>query len=180
MNPYRVALILCRAISIDFWWSAAINLVSGIVLTLVVRSGVLGAGFPGAMSNAFYQMAGVVPSVVGAIFLQQFAPSISASVTGSGALEGDAIASRHALEPREMALAHSGAGLMLLFFGLTGALFSTAWGGYTLWSNAYGSGIGRTVAIYSMGSALLPASLHCFVGFVLAFRLGLRRLVKSQ
>lgn len=169
MNAYRIALILCRAVAIALWWSAGIRVLSvlvGAVINLLSSSTIFFA--PGMT------LISAVPFAVGAIFLQIFSASLAASMAGRATLEGETIASRNVLEPPERALAVAGAGLFLLFFGATTVLPSVL----SVSSLLLRPNNGNTLFGYI--SFLIPAVLQCLVGFVLAFLLGLRRVVKSQ
>ena len=179
MNPYRIALILCRVVALDLWWNAAINLISSGLLALTIWVyPTLFTGLLKPLSNNYYQLGYATTMIIIAIFVGQFAPSLSAAAVGRGALEGDAIASRTVLEPHERALARIGAGLMLFFSGLSHALFATCWSAYSLFSDSSSTGVGRSILIYSAVTGLTPAFVRCAVGFVLAFQSGLRRMIK--
>ena len=169
MNAYRIALILCRAVAVALWWSAGLRVLSVLVgaVTYVLSASTI---FGASGGNVFLAL----PLVVAAIFLQTFAASLAASMTGNATLEGEAIASRSVLEPPERALASAGAGLFLLFFGAATVVPFVLSQVQGLLSPR-GSG-----GLFGFLSFLLPSILQCFVGFILAFQLGLRRLVKTQ
>lgn len=182
MNAYRVALILCRAVAIALWWSTGLRFVSAAIIAMIARFGLFGS-WPGVPVTLLYfqSLSGIVPLAIAAIFLQVFAVSLATSMTGSSAFEGDAIALRRSLDGLERALASAGAGLFLLFFGAANAIYPILASAYTILVGGFSSrgGMGASFAIYSSMSSLAPAILQCLVGFVLAFRLGLRRLIKS-
>ena len=180
MNPYRVALILCRAVTIALWWSAFFQLLSGAIIMVVAQLNI-GAfkGIP-VSSFALSSVTTLLPLIAAAIFLQIFGASLAASMTGSAAFEGDAISSRRGLDATELALARAGAGLFLLFFGAAGITPTLLSGGYAIFFGGMGSGVARGVTLFSMTTNLIPMALQCLVGFVLAFMLGLRRMMKSQ
>ena len=169
MNAYRVALILCHTVIISLWWSAGIRLFS-VLLGAVVNLLSASAHFFAPGVTLF----SAVPFAVGAIFLQIFSASLAASMIGSATLEGETIASRNGLEPPERALAVAGAGLFLLFFGAATVLPSIL----SVASLLLRPNNGNTLVGYI--GFLIPTILQCLVGFVLAFQLGLRRLIKTQ
>ena len=164
------------------WWMAGFRLLSGLLIFPALYFGVGGpTGFPSGAQFLLNALTFVVPAAIGAVFLKVFAPSLAASMTGSGALQSDAIASRHDLEPHERDLARAGAGLFLLFLGAITAIPSILAGVYTIFFEGASTGLpGSTAMIYSMASAALLAILQCAVGFVLAFQSGLRRLIKPE
>ena len=179
MNAYRIVLILCRVVSLDLWWGAAVSVVSSGLLALIGWFGWLSSPGTSVPNPFYYSLGATVLSVMIAVFVGQFAPAIATAAVGRGSLEGEAIAARTALEPDERALASTGAGLTLLFLGLVGALISTVWSGYAIFfEHTTTIGPARSVIVYSAVSSLLPSFLHCALGFVLAFRSGLRRMVK--
>lgn len=179
MNPYRIALILCRAVTISLWWSAGIGIASGLLVGVGISSGAFGlTGFP-LLNSIFSPLSGALGLAVAATFLQLFAPTLGAAMTGGAMLEGQTISSQRNLERDETALARAGAGLILLFYGLASALPSLATTGYALLTDE-SVGVNRGFWIYGLAGNLVPAVLRCAVGFLLAFHLGLRRLVKPQ
>ena len=107
--------------------------------------------------------------LVVATFLTLFGPALSISVTGGNLLEGESFSSKRALEKEELHLARAGAGLILLAFGVAQSLSLSA--GFIL-------GFVGFSPVHTLTGFVAPA-LQCLVGFVLAFRLGLRRLIKS-
>ena len=180
MNAYRIALILCRAVAVALWWSAGLRFVSAFVMVVAGLFGVFGQGLPLAPLSV-QTLVSVVPVIVVAAFLQIFASSLAASMTGGATFSGDSIAAKRTLDASEKALGNAGAGLFLLCFGLTIAIPSTINVVYIVLTGQLGTGTTiKTVAIYSLMTNELPAILQCLVGFVLAFRLGLRRLAKTQ
>ena len=102
-------------------------------------------------------------------------------MTGGGAFEGDAIALNRGLNATERALGRAGGGLFLLFFGAASAIPTVVLIVYALLFDRPSLRIGTTggMMMFSVLRELVPALLQCVVGFVLAFALGLRRLVKT-
>lgn len=176
MNAYRIALVLCRAVTIALWWSAGLRFVSAAILIIVEIFRLFGQVVSG-MPPSLQTLTGVVPMVIAAGFLQIFAASLAASMIGGAAFEGDSIASSRVLNATEKSLGNAGAGLFLLFFGAASAIPTILSGAYMILFG--GIGAGTTIVFYSLISNALPAVLQCLVGFALAFSLGLRRLVKS-
>ena len=177
MNAYRIALILCRAVVVALWWSAGVHFVSAAVMIIAALFGVFGRGIP-VTPLSLQSLIDVVPTVIAAGFLQIFAASLAASMTGGGAFEGDSIASRRTLEAPERALGNAGGGLFLLFFGAANAIPAMFSGVYMALFGGLGRGTTAAFTTYSLVNSALPALLQCIVGFVLAFSLGLRRVVK--
>lgn len=171
MNSYRVALILCRAVALALWWSAGLRILAPLISVVASR-----LNSSGLFAFSTITMASAVPMVVAAIFLQIFAVSLAASMTGNSAFEGEAITKRGALEPSERALAGAGAGLFLLFFGVTIVVPSIL----SVVSLLLSPGSATSTTLLSgFVNSILHATLQCLVGFVLAFMLGLRRMMKS-
>ncbi len=183
MNSYRVALILCRAVMISLWWSAGINFLSGLVLGLANASGLFArfglSGFS-LVNSVYLSLGGAVSLAVAATFLQLFAPTLSAAMTGGATLEGEAISSRRALSRDQRTLVLAGAGLILLIYGVANALPFTLNTAYTLLFGSTAFASGRAFMVYNLVSVLTPTILRCAVGFLLAFHLGLRRLIKPD
>lgn len=186
MNAYRVALIFCRAVAISLWWNAGIGLLSGVVMALITRAGWFGTGVPfRIISNGswIFPLGYFVFAALIAIFLRVFAPSLSAAATGGAMFEGESLDSRGGLQPSEAAMARIGAGLIILFSALAGFLPSVVWAAYELFGQtsalAASATIARSLAIHSLVTIFIPSALRGLVGFVLAFRLGLRRLVET-
>ena len=179
MNPYRIALILCRAVAVALWWSAGVQFVSAAVMIIAGLSGVFGRGIP-VLPLSLQSLIGVVPTVIAAGFLQIFAASLAASMTGGGTFEGDSIASRRSLEAPERALGNAGAGLFLLFYGAANAIPAMFSAVYMALFGGLGTGTTAAFTIYSLVNNALPALLQCIVGFILAFLMGLKRVVKAQ
>ena len=179
MNPYRIALILCRVVALNLWWGAGVGLVSAGLLTLIGWLGWLGSPAPVAANTLYYALATTVLGVIVAVFVGQFAPAIATAAVGRGSLEGDAIAARTVLDAHERALASIGAGLTLLFLGIGGALIATVWGVYSILFDA-SAGVAHSFMVSSAVSGLLPAFLRCAIGFVLAFGASLRRMITPE
>ena len=179
MNAYRIALILCRAVAVALWWSADIRFVSAFVM---VVAGLFGAFRPSfsLAPLSIQTLISIVPIIIVAGFLQIFASSLAASMTGGAAFSGDSVASRRTLDAPEKALGNAGAGLFLLFFGLITAIPATIGGVYTVLTGGFGTGTPAVFMTYNLINQALPAILQCLVGFILAFALGLKRLVKTQ
>ena len=174
MNPYRVALVLCRAVTFCLWWSAALTALGAVLFALAFGGGFWVTLVSGGLGTG-------VTLAMAAIFLQVFAPSLVAAMLGNSALEGDAIAARRPWEHQEIALARAGAGVFLLFFGASRALPLMAAGGYALLTGQtlYGAA-GPMSGPYFLASNALPPVLQCAIGLLLAFGAGLRRLVKPN
>ena len=171
MNAYRIALILCRAVVVALWWSAGVRAlwIAGSAVTNLLSTSVIFGNSAGA-GDIF----SAALLAVAAIFLQTFAASLAASITGDALLEGEAIASRGILEPSERALARAGAGLYLLFFGAANVtpLF---------WSQVqFLISTGNSRVLFNFLPLFVPSVLQCVVGFILTFQLGLRRVLKAQ
>ena len=182
MNAYRIALITCHAVVVALWWSAGLRLLS---LAITAVFAVFGSGALAGFSLAglsFQPVINVVLLAIAAGFLQIFAASLAASMTGGGAFEGDSIASSRTLDATERALGRAGGGLFLLFFGATIVIPGIISGAYALLFGGAGFGTGRTasVALFFLVRDLVPALLQCLAGFMLAFALGLRRVVDPQ
>ncbi len=97
-------------------------------------------------------------------------------------LEGESLLSRRSLEPQEQALAWTGAGFILLFSAATSILPSLIFLVYEIFFTSVmrTPSISRDIMTRNLVGDFIPLTLHCLAGFVLAFRLGLRRLIKSQ
>ena len=180
MNAYRVALILCRAVSVTLWWTAGIRFVSVGATLLAAKLGAWATSvFPVGMNIVLPSLITVVPLVIAAIFLQVFTASISASMIGRSSFEGEVIASRHKLDAIESGLARAGAGLLLLFFNGANLFPTILAAGYTLIFQRPSAPLNGSIQIYQLVTSIVPLALFCLVGFVLAFAPSLRRAVQS-
>lgn len=183
MNAYRVCLILCRAVAVALWWNVGLRLLSATITLIVAQlSFQMNIGHA-TMGASFYLelLTLAVPQIIAAVFLQVFAVSLASSVAGISAFGGETMASPRKLDALELNLARAGAGLYLLFFGVASAIPSILGLGYRIFTGGIGSGTGNsTTVIYSLLASLIPLIIQCFVGFVLAFKLGLRRLIHSD
>lgn len=180
MNAYRVALILCRAVVVALWWSAGLRFLSAAIMVVVAQLNIAGLRSVPVTAMSGQSLINVLLLAIVAGFLQIFASSLAASMTGSATFEGDSISSRRTLDATERALGNAGGGLFLLFFGAASAIPGVVYGIFALLFGGIGSGIGVALLIFSVGRDLIPAVLQCLVGFVLAFLLGLRRVAKPQ
>ena len=180
MNAYRIALILCRAVTIGLWWSAGLSVVTMLTLGIAIPLGLM-PGFVGTPLQLILNQAMVlVPQIVVAGFLSAFAPALCAGMSGGATLEGETISSRQKLEHPEILLAGAGAGLFLLAFGAVSLIPGVLRLGYLLLFERPSVGLaGPSLVFYAVSGLLLPA-LQCVAGFYLTFRLGLRRLVKPD
>lgn len=182
MNSYRIALIFCRALIINSWWSAGLSGLTRIIAALIVQIGLFGTSalpLPVTFISFMWLSQSFVPLIICAVALTLFAPTLSAAMTGRAMLEGETISSRRGLEADERALASAGAGLMLVIFGLVDALPAIAQMAYQFFTDSLGTGSTRDFMFYQFAISLLRATLRCGVGLWLAFRLGLRRMVQS-
>ena len=180
MNAYRVALILCRAVVVALWWSVGLQLLSLAVTAIVAQLNFVGLAGVAFVAWSVQPMTNIVSLAVVAGFLQIFAASLATSMTGGAAFEGDSIASNRSLDATERALGNAGGGLFLLFFGAVSAIPIVISGVYALFSGGFGSGSTVPLIVLSLLRDLVLALLKCVVGFVLAFSLSLRRLVKAR
>lgn len=183
MNAYRVALILCRAVAVALFWMAGIRLVSLAILAIIALLNIGGLRSVPVLPFSLLslpELVSIVPLFIGAGFLQIFAASLAASMTGGGAFEGDSISSCRTLDTSEKSLANAGAGLFLLFMGATNAMPPLLSAVYAILFGGFGSGATAAFSTYNLLLNLIPAVLQCLVGFVLAFSLGLRRVMKAQ
>ncbi len=179
MNAYRIALILCRAVAIALWWLAGFRFMSVATILIIAQFNIGGLGGAAVSQLPLQLFISAVSLAIAAGFLQIFAASLAASMTGSASFEGETIASRHTLDAPERALGSAGAGLFLLFYGAAGAVPALLTGGTMILSGGSSFGTMVSMVIYNIVSSLILAALQCLVGFVLAFRLGLRRMMKS-
>ena len=179
MNAYRVALILCRAVAVALWWMAGIRLLSLVIMAILVALNIGGLKVIPILPFSAPSAISLVPLAIGAGFLQMFAASLATSMTGGSAFAGDSIASSRVLDATEKPLGNAGAGIILLFLGAVNAMPALLSGVYALFSGGFGSGTGAAFMIFNLIGGLIPACIECVVGFILAFLLGLRRVVKS-
>ena len=107
---------------------------------------------------------------VAATFLTLFGSALAVAIIGGSSLEGEALSPKRALEKEELHLARAGAGLILLAFGVAQSLSISA---------ALILGYFGLSPMQNFAGFVVPV-LQCLVGFMLAFRLGLRRFVKTQ
>ena len=180
MNAYRVALILCRAVAGALWWSAGIRLLSLAITALVSFLNLGGLRNVPVLQLSVPSVLSQIPLVIAAGFLQIFAASLATSMTGGASFEGESIASSRALDAPEKSLGNAGAGLFLLFFGATNALPALLSIGYGLFFGGFGNGVSTMLTVYNLMVNMVPAFIQCIVGFMLAFMLGLRRMLKPQ
>lgn len=180
INAYRIALILCRAAIIALCLSAALRLIIELAVVLVARAGGFGTGLPGAFTSLLLPLGQFVFTLVIAIFLEIFTPTLCASATGKAILEGEPLSKRRRLEPQEQVLAWTGAGFILLFFFTSGSFLSIIYLFYEFSANAafQTAGIGRSVMMQNLIKTGISVAIYCLTGFILAFRLGLQRLIK--
>lgn len=180
MNAYRVALILCRAVIVALWWSVALRFLAVAITIIVAQFNIAALKSVPITTMALQPLIGIALSALVAGFLQMFASSLAASMTGNAALEGDSIASRRTLDASERALGNAGGGLFLLATGAASAIPGMVWGIYALFFGSSISGIGAAVMVFRVLDDLIPSILQCLVGFILAFLLGLRRVIKPR
>ncbi len=179
MNSYRTALIWCRAIVINLWANAALGLILGTAVQLIGRNGAFGVSLSSlAESSVLPDSVSVVS--LGVLALGVLAPTLAAALTGASPLEGEAILKRRALNKDEAGLARAGAGLILLVFGVAGALTTTALYSYWFLTGQMGIGMGHQVMMQNLAINASSAFGHCAVGLVLAFGPGLRRLMNAR
>ena len=178
MNAYRTVLVLCRAAIIALWMRAGLGLVAGSIMALTTYFGVFGTQLPSATANLLLPLGEFVLTAVVATLLSVFSPSLCASATGRAMLESKSPSSRRSLDAQEKALAWTGAGFILLFFAVSSILPAVVFILYALFSTSTlrTGGIGRDIMMRSF----IPLSLHCVVGFVLAFRSDLRLLANPK
>lgn len=179
MNPYRVALILCRAVVVALWWSAGLRFLAVAITFLVAQFNIAALKSIPVTAMAFQPLIGIALTAIVAGFLQMFTFSLAASMTGNATFEGESIASRRTLDATERALGNAGGGLFLLFFGAAGAMPGIVLSVYAIFFEGLGGGTGAAVRMFYLVRDLIPAVLQCLIGFVLAFSLGLRRVLNS-
>ena len=182
MNAYRIALILCRAAIIALWLRAVLGLIGGAVVTLATHFGMFGTRLSGIAASLLMPLGSFVFAALIATLLGFFAPSLCASATGRASLEGESLSSRRCLDAQEKSLAWTGAGFIVLFSAAASILPSLLIIIYQLFftSTLSTSSVGRDVMMYNLASSFVPLSLHCVVGFALAFRSDLRHIVKPD
>ena len=167
MTPYRVALILCKAVALSLWIEAAFGLIRLISIFILEQLGLATFGY-------FNDISWIVEGAL-ALLLGATAPGLSAILAGQSALEGEAIAARRALAPAERNLVRAGAGFIILIYGVAG------WVGglpslYSFWTINTGAPT-NFLPYLIVGMALLTVKIA--LGFGLAFGPSLRRVVKK-
>lgn len=179
MNSYRVALILCRAVVVALWWSAGLRFLAVAITFIVAQFNIAALKNIPVTTMALQPLIAIALTAIVAGFLQMFAFSLAASMTGNAALEGESIASHRNLDATERTLGNAGGGLFLLSIGAASAIPVISYGVFALFFGGLSGGTGAAIMIFTTMRDLIPAVLQCLIGFVLAFSLGLRRLVKS-